>query len=102
MWCRRWTEGGCVRMRKISIAAISMLAAAIIAPGMAREPETGVKVGNPSILRKLVSAEKIEQTAELQYGQLRRQASQKRALLPDEHPQVRRVRKITQDLLPYV
>src|SRR5262245_46089242 len=88
-------------MRRTSIAAASMLAAAIVAPGVAREPEAGVKVGNPSFLRKLVSAEKIEQTAELQYGQIRRQAYQKRALLPDEHPQVRRVRKIAQDLLPH-
>jgi len=33
-------------MHKISIAAITMLAAAI-APGVGREPNTGVKVGNP-------------------------------------------------------
>lgn len=61
----------------------------------------GVKIGNPSFVRKLVSAEKLEQSAQLQYGQLKQQAQGQRALLPDDHPQVQRVRRIAADLLPF-
>jgi predicted Zn-dependent protease len=67
----------------------------------AREPEAGVKVGNPSFVRKLVSAEKVEQQGEMQYLQLTGQVRQKGALLSDNHPQVVRLRRIFQDLLPH-
>jgi predicted Zn-dependent protease len=87
---------------RIAIAGVAALAIAMLLalPAGAREPD-GVKVGNPSILRRLVSAEKLEQAGEMQYVQLTRQAFQKRALLPDEHPQVVRLRRIFQDLLPH-
>ena len=71
---------------------------------MAKEPvkeADGVKVGKPSFLRNLVSAEKLEQTAEQQYAQLTRSAYQKKALLPESHPQSERLRKIFRDLLPH-
>ncbi len=66
-----------------------------------RESVPGVKVGNPSFVRKLVSAESVEQMGVQQYGQMLAKANQQGALLLDTHPQVQRVRKIAADLLPH-
>jgi Zn-dependent protease with chaperone function len=79
----------------LATVIVAVLAAGSVA---ARE---GVKIGNASYLRRLVSADKMEKTATLQYNDLTRQAFQKQALLPDDHPQVKRLRKISQDLLPF-
>jgi predicted Zn-dependent protease len=65
------------------------------------EPEPGVKVGNPSFVRRLVPVEKVEQIGEQQYLQLSKQAVQKGALLPEQHPHVRRVRTVFNALLPH-
>lgn len=90
--------------------AFRSLAAAALAVSMtlgapeaavAREPELGVKVGNMSYVRKLVSAESVEQMGEQQYRQLLQKAGQQGALLLDTSPVVQRVRKIAQDLLPH-
>jgi predicted Zn-dependent protease len=85
----------------------SVLAAALMAAGpaglaKAREPDKeGVKVGSPSFVRKLVSAETLENAALAQYTQLKNQARSKNALLPPEHPQNVRLRRIARDLLPH-
>ena len=88
-----------------SILAALVLAASAAGGGhsaLAREPEDGgVKIGRPSLLRKLVSAEKLEHTAELQYTDLTSKAAAKHALLPESHPQVQRLRKIADRLLPH-
>ena len=62
-------------------------------PALARE---GVDVGPPSSMSKLVSAEQIEKAATEQYSQLLAQAAQKKALAPESHPQVVRLRSIAQ------
>lgn len=80
------------------LAAAVFLAAPVVA--VARD-ETGVKIGRPSMFRHLVSAGKMEQMGEQQYAQLTREAFRRRIRLPDEHPQVQRLRKIKQDLLPH-
>jgi predicted Zn-dependent protease len=67
-------------------------------PALARE---GVEVGPKSSFTKVVSAEQIEQAAAQQYVQLRQEATQKKALAPDNHPQVVRLRAIAQRLIPY-
>ena len=67
----------------------------------AEKAEPGVKVGNPSFVRRLVPAEQVEQMGAQQYGQLLAKANSQGALLLDTHPQVRRVRKIASDLLPH-
>jgi predicted Zn-dependent protease len=94
-------------MRKTFLPLVAAgTAVALVFTGVAiaqtTQPDTrGVKVGNASILRKLVSAEKLEQAAEQQYSQLTRSAFQKGALAPENHPQTVRLRKIAQDLLPH-
>lgn len=66
-----------------------------------RAAEPGVKVGNMSIVRRLVSAESVEQMGDQQYKQLLQKAGGQGALLLDTSPVVQRVRKIAQDLLPH-
>lgn len=61
----------------------------------------GVNISRPSYLRNLVSAEKIEATSALQYQDITRQAFQRQALVDDNDPQVRRLRRIAADLLPF-
>lgn len=74
------------------------LIAAAAAPVLARE---GVEVGKQSSFSKLVSADQVEQAAAAQYGQMQRQASQQRALAPDSHPQVQRLRYIAKRMIPH-
>ena len=68
------------------------------AAGFARE---GVEVGNESIATRLVSAEGVERSAQQQYGQMLQQAAQQKALGPDNHPQVQRLRRIAQQIIPF-
>ncbi len=58
-------------------------------------------VGRNSRFTKLVSAEEVEAAAAQQYRQMMREAAQKRALAPDNHPQVQRLRSIAQRIVPY-
>ncbi len=84
------------------LAMVSFIAASAPAPVSAqRAPEAGVKVGNMSFVRRLVSAESVEQMGDQQYNQLLRKADAQGALLLDTNPVVQRVRKIAQDLLPH-
>lgn len=70
--------------------------ASVAAPALAQ-----VEVGNASALRKLVPAESLEAAAVQQYGQMLEQARAQRALAPDDHPQLQRLRTIAQRLLPF-
>lgn len=60
-----------------------------------------VDVGPPSSLRKIVSAEQVEGAAAKQYRQMMASANDQRALYPDNHPQVRRLREIANRLVPH-
>lgn len=62
----------------------------------------GVDVGKPSSLRNLVPAESIEKAATQEYHQMMRQAAEKKALAPADHPQVQRLRRIADQLIPHV
>ncbi len=82
-----------------ALCALAFLATADVV--VAREPEEGVKVGNPSFVRKLVSAETLEMAAFRQYAQLKASAQSKNALLPASDPQNVRLRRIARALLPH-
>jgi Zn-dependent protease with chaperone function len=88
-----------------NIAYRLLLAAAVIlvaaTPGSTREPEEGVKVGRPSIVRRLWPAGQIERSAQQQFLGLQQQANAKRALLPANHPQTQRLHRIARDILPH-
>jgi Zn-dependent protease with chaperone function len=81
--------------------AVGLLAGLVlVAPAAARDTE-GVKVGHMAIVRNLTSAEGLEKQAITQYDALKRKAQMQRALLADDHPQVKRLRAIAADLLPH-
>jgi len=60
-----------------------------------------VNVGEASRLRTLVPAAELEQAASQQYTQMLEQARGKRALAPESHPQLQRLRSIAQRLIPH-
>jgi predicted Zn-dependent protease len=61
----------------------------------------GVEVGKESAFAKLVPAAEVEQSARQQYSQMMKDASSKGALGPDDHPQVQRLRRIANELIPH-
>jgi len=61
----------------------------------------GVEVGKQSSFAKLVPAAEVESSAYTQYSQMLKQASEKNALAPDDHPQVIRLRTIALKLIPF-
>ncbi len=87
-----------------SVLAAVVAAAIVVAPAAARDDKAwdkdGVKIGGASITRHLYPSSWLEKQSNDQYAALTRKAFQQRALLPDDHPQVRRLRKIAADLLP--
>jgi Zn-dependent protease with chaperone function len=60
-----------------------------------------VDVGKSSAMRQLVPAEQLETSATQQYDQMLAQAKAKRALAPDNHPQLIKLRAIAQRIIPY-
>lgn len=60
-----------------------------------------VDVGSSSNLRKLVPAETLELSARQQYAQVLAGAKAQGALAPDDHPQLKRLRGIAQNLIPH-
>jgi len=80
-------------------AALALLP---LAPAFAqREPaREGVDVGKSSRLAQLVPAATVENAANQQYHQLLQQASARNALAPATHPQMQRLRAISERLIP--
>ncbi|MEK8047384.1 M48 family metallopeptidase [Ideonella margarita] len=78
------------------------LVAGTLLPGAVFAQE-GVRgdVGRESRFTKLVSADQVEQAANQQYGQMKREAAAKRALAGDDNPQLQRLRAIAQRIIPY-
>ncbi|WP_372658295.1 M48 family metallopeptidase [Hydrogenophaga sp.] len=60
-----------------------------------------VDVGKSSGLRKLVPAAELENAARQQYGEMMAEARGKGTLMPDQHPQVRRLRSMAGRLIPH-
>jgi predicted Zn-dependent protease len=61
----------------------------------------GVEVGSTSKFAKLVPAGEVENSAQVQYGQMMKQANEKEALAGDDHPQVIRLRAIANKIIPF-
>jgi predicted Zn-dependent protease len=83
----------------LTAAVLSAAAPALAQPAAA--PREGVAVGERSRVAELVPAEKLERQAAGQYSQLLREAASKGALAPGDHPQVQRLRRIADRLIPY-
>ena len=88
------------RLARITVYALALFMAL---PTLAREEASkeGVSVGKTSSFAKLVPVEQVENGAAQQYRQMLQQAAQQKALAPDDHPQVRRLRAIAQKILPH-
>ncbi len=71
-------------------------AGAAAAPAIAQ-----VNVGGASPLRNLVPADELEAASQKEYGELLQQARQQRALAPEGHPQLQRIRGIASRLIPF-
>jgi Zn-dependent protease with chaperone function len=84
--------------RRLFTAGLLGACATAAAPAWARE---GVDVGDQSIFAKAISAEQVETAAVQQYAQLKQEAQSKNALLPQDHPQVVRLRAIAQRQIPF-
>jgi predicted Zn-dependent protease len=90
---------GCrLHSRRLFTGALLGAGASAAWPALARE---GVDVGSQSKFSKIVPAEEIEAAAFQQYGQLKQEARQKNALVPESDPQVQRLRTIAQRLIPF-
>src|SRR5690242_4900207 len=66
----------------------------------AQPPREGVDVGESSRLAQLVPAADVEKSANQQYHQLLKQAADKHALAPPTHPQLQRLKAISERLIP--
>lgn len=97
----------------IKLKRIAMLVALCAAVGTApaQQPlprqqdqvqvQDGIQVRPMSRLRVLISEEQMEKQAGLQYAQMMSQANAKRALAPENHPQLIRLRGIAQRIIPH-
>jgi Zn-dependent protease with chaperone function len=65
------------------------------------DAQAQVDVGSASGMRRLVPAQQLEQAAARQYRSMMDEARRQNALAPDDHPQVRRLRAMAQDLIPF-
>ncbi len=103
------THAGCglcaLRSRRLFTGLLAAGGSAALLPGAWAQDgaPAGVQgdVGRTSRFTKLVSAEQVEAAGGQQYVQMIGQAQQQRALVPDQHPQVQRLRSIAQRLIPY-
>ena len=75
---------------------LALAGAAAATPALAQ-----VDVGPPSRMRGLVPADEIEAAASQQYSQMMAEARQQRALAPENHPQLQRLRHIASRLIPH-
>ncbi len=90
---------GCaLHSRRLFTGGLLAAGALAAVPALARE---GVDVGERSQFSKLASAEQVETAAVQNYTQLKQEARQKSALLPDNDPQVVRLRAIAERLIPF-
>ena len=67
----------------------------------ADKAEDGVKVGKASVFRNLVPAEALEKQASQQYLQLKQEMASKRALAPEDYPELVRLRTIASRIIPF-
>jgi len=86
----------------IRILLCLLMLTSVSAPYAKDEPkEDGINVGQASSLRSLVPAEGLERQASQQYLQLKQQMAAKKALAPDNYPELVRLRAIAKRIIPF-
>ena len=99
-------RGGCscslhARRRASAWLLAAPASVALASGGALAQDGVRSQVGRESKFTQFVSAEQVEQAASQQYGQMKREAAAKDALAPDNHPQVLRLRYISQRIIPF-
>ena len=84
----------------LCLLLLSAVTAAFAQDGR-KEKGDGVNVGSSSALRNLVPAEGMERQAAQQYAQLKQEMAQKKALAPDNYPELVRLRAIAKRIIPF-
>ena len=87
--------------RRVSLGLAALAGLGAVGTAAAQQPRDGVDVGKNSSFAKLVPAETLEQAAAQQFVQMQRQAKQQRALAPEDHPQLLRLRYIAERIIPF-
>jgi predicted Zn-dependent protease len=83
----------------LTLAGLAAWLLLIAPPAMAQNE--GVQVGGNSGFTQLVPAEDIEQASRQQYAKMMQEASAQKALAPPGHPQLQRLRRIAQRIIPH-
>jgi predicted Zn-dependent protease len=78
-----------------------LLMGAAVSPAAFAQEGIAQDVGKTSRLAKLVPAEQVEAAAAQEYTKMMRAAADQRALAPDNHPQVQRLRYIANRIVPH-
>lgn len=84
--------------RRLFTGALLAGGAAAALPALAREHDPSK---DQSAFARLVPAEQVEAAAQQQYRQLLQQAGSQRALAPESHPQLVRLREISKRIIPF-
>ncbi|GGB91500.1 M48 family metallopeptidase [Pseudoduganella buxea] len=71
-------------------------------PQQSAQKSDGIPVTRLSRLRFFSDEDAVNQQSKLQYDSLLKEADQKNALFPDDHPQVLRLRAIAKRIIPHV
>ncbi|HJV73189.1 MAG TPA: M48 family metallopeptidase [Noviherbaspirillum sp.] len=91
-------------MKRLIPTVLTLMALAGAASCAAAKDEAsqeGVQVDEMSSLRKLVPEAELEAASLQQYADVKQQASRKGALVPENDPQVQRLRAIAKQLIPH-
>ena len=80
------------------LTLLAALSTAAVPLAMARD---GVEVGGNSAFSRLVPADTIERSGQLQYAQIMREAADKHLLRASGHPDLRRLRAIAANITPF-
>lgn len=85
----------------VSLALAAGTSAAQPQPAPLNPNADGIPVTKLSRLRVFADEQQMDQQSKLQYTQLLQEAKQKEALVPDNHPQVKRLRAIAARIVPF-
>ncbi len=94
-------------MKKFTLSTVVLSLALSVGPAVAQQPAPmnpnadGIPVTRLSRLRVFADEQQIDQQSKLQYAQLLEQARAKEALVPESHPQVKRLRAIAARIVPH-
>jgi Zn-dependent protease with chaperone function len=94
-------------MMKSKLSTVALALALAVGPAVAQQPAPlnpnadGIPVTRLSRLRVFADEQQIDQQSKLQYAQLLEQAREKEALVPESHPQVKRLRAIAARIVPF-